>query len=185
VETLAIVGHSMGGLVARSACRHGDLAGHAWLRHLDDMVFLGTPHLGAPLERAGVLVDLLVEVSPYSAPFARLGRIRSAGIQDLGHGLVAGPEGRSASRRHAQQVPLPGRVRCYAIAASRQKGNGVLRRNQGDGLVPVASALGRHPQPGMGLRIPAARRWVARGTGHFGLLCRAEVYGRMRAWLER
>jgi pimeloyl-ACP methyl ester carboxylesterase len=47
VERLAIVAHSMGGLVARSACHYGAAAGHAWPNRLDDIVFLGTPHLGA------------------------------------------------------------------------------------------------------------------------------------------
>lgn len=170
VGTLAIVGHSMGGLVARSACRHAALAGHAWLRHLDDLVFLGTPHLGAPLERAGSLVDLLMEVSPYSAPFARLGKARSAGIKDLSHGMP--------------QVALPRGVRCHAIAASAQERPGEAgRRIRGDGLVPVASALGELRRRGVGLGIPAARRWVAYGMGHFDLLSRPEVYERVKAWL--
>jgi hypothetical protein len=53
VEDLVIVAHSMGGLVARSACHYGAAAGHAWPRRLSRLVFLGTPHHGAPLERGG------------------------------------------------------------------------------------------------------------------------------------
>ncbi|MGH7289534.1 MAG: esterase/lipase family protein, partial [Myxococcota bacterium] len=86
VEELVIVGHSMGGLVARSACRQGAEADHAWLRRLGKLAFLGTPHHGAPLERGGSWLDLLLGVSPYSAPLARLGMIRSAGITDLRYG---------------------------------------------------------------------------------------------------
>ena len=86
VDELVIVGHSMGGLVARSACDAARRARMRWPRQLDKLVFLGTPHHGAALERAGNRVDLLAAISPYTKPFARLGRLRSAGIQDLRHG---------------------------------------------------------------------------------------------------
>ena len=59
---LVLIGHSMGGLVARSACHYGALARHEWLRRLDKLVFLGTPHHGAPLERGGNWVDMLLGV---------------------------------------------------------------------------------------------------------------------------
>lgn len=88
VEELAIIGHSMGGLLARSAWHYGNAAGHDWSRHLNKLVFLGTPHHGAPLERGGNWVDIVLGASPYTAPFARLGRIRSAGITDLRHGYL-------------------------------------------------------------------------------------------------
>ena len=78
IEDLVIVGHSMGGLVARSACLTGEAAGHAWRKKLDKLVFLGTPHHGAPLERMGNWVDVIVGRAPYAAAFARLGKIRSA-----------------------------------------------------------------------------------------------------------
>src|SRR5690606_26992599 len=65
IERLSIVGHSMGGLVARSACLHAQRSGHAWLHSLDAIVFLGTPHRGAPLERGGHWLERLLSVSPY------------------------------------------------------------------------------------------------------------------------
>ena len=169
IEQLAIVGHSMGGLVARSACHYAKLAGHAWPKRLDHLVFLGTPHLGAPLERAGAQADLLLEISPYTAPFARLGKIRSAGIKDLSRGSLR--EGR----------PL---VRCYAIAASKQARPGARgAKIRGDGLVPVNSALGRHSDASLDLGLPETRRWVGYGMGHFDLLGRKDVYERIARWL--
>lgn len=77
---------SMGGLVARSAFHHGEAAGHRWPRLLRHLVFLGTPHHGAPLERGGNLLASILELSPYAAPFARIGRLRSAGVTDLRFG---------------------------------------------------------------------------------------------------
>ncbi|HET9694212.1 MAG TPA: hypothetical protein VFP48_07495, partial [Steroidobacteraceae bacterium] len=88
VAELAIVGHSMGGLVARSALHFAGSRGHAWPQRLRRLVFLGTPHHGSPLERGGHRLDYLLDLSPYSAPFTKFGRMRSAGIQALRHGAV-------------------------------------------------------------------------------------------------
>src|SRR4029453_3460663 len=51
VTELVLIGHSMGGLVARSACHYGTLASHGWLRRLARLRFLGTPHPGATAPR--------------------------------------------------------------------------------------------------------------------------------------
>jgi hypothetical protein len=199
VTDIAIVGHSMGGLVARSACHFAanseggaSAAQGGWLARLRALVFLGTPHHGAPLERGGAWVDLLLGASAYSAPFARLGRLRSAGINDLRHGTViddghAHPKGSHAAlhdRRSA--VPLPAGVAAYAIAASLGQRAGDGRdRVLGDGLVPVASALGRHARRMHRLAIPPARTRVLYGRGHLDLLSDAAVIEQVDAWLRQ
>ena len=188
VDRLVIIGHSMGGLVARSACHYAAHAGHAWRKRLDELVFLGTPHLGAPLERAGAWVDFLIGISPYTAPFARLGKVRSAGIKDLRHGYLrdedwqAGPRTRERSARGTP--PLPAGVGCYAIAASKQqRPSSSWAKARGDGLVPVSSALGRDRDPSLDLAFPETHRWVGYGIGHLDLLSRLDVYEHIRAWL--
>ena len=98
VQRLVMVGHSMGGLVARSAVQAAERSALAWPERLGDLVFLGTPHHGAPLERAGHWVDLVLGATPYAAPFARLGRVRSAGITDLRHGNVLDADWAGADR---------------------------------------------------------------------------------------
>jgi pimeloyl-ACP methyl ester carboxylesterase len=184
---LVLIGHSMGGLVARSACHYGAAARHQWLRRLGKLVFIGTPHHGAPLERGGNWVDVLLSASPYSAPLARLGKIRSAGITDLRFGNLVDEDWnkrdrfeRGADLREA--VPLPKGAACYAIAASTGKTAGDLGgRLIGDGVVPLASALGRHANPKLALAF--ADSWVAYGTNHLDLLSSAEVYGKIKQWL--
>lgn len=188
IEQLSIIGHSMGGLVARSACHAASQAGHDWVARLDHLVFLGTPHFGAPLARAGTWADFVIGISPYTAPFARLGKVRSAGIKDLHHGYLRDQDWQlpHAARRGVDANPLllPRGVRCYAIAASKQersKSPGSSIR--GDGLVPVNSALGRHRDPALDLGLPAARRWIGYGMGHFDLLSRSEVCEQVKGWL--
>ncbi len=152
-------------------------------------MFLGTPHHGAPLERGGNWVDILLGVSSYTAPFARLGKIRSAGITDLRHGSVVDEDwaGRDRFERAGDlrvAVPLPENVQCYAIAATIGTKTGVLSdRLIGDGIVPLNSALGRHDDPVRALSFPEDRQWIGYGMGHLDLLSRPEVYARIRKWL--
>ena len=186
---IIVLGYSMGGLVARSAAHCGGLSGHRWRRRLSTMVCLATPHQGSSLERRGHDLELLLDKVPFAAPFARIGRVRSAGITDLRHGSVldddwrdAGPAFRRAGERHP--VPLPSDVACYAIAASRSASvSGEGRGMRGDGLVSVASALGWHRDPRRALDFPAANRWIATSTGHLELLSSAPAYQRLRKWL--
>jgi hypothetical protein len=190
VEEITLLCHSMGGLVARSAVDSALAGKLAWPELPLRIVFLGTPHHGAPLERAGSWADLLIGLSPYSAPFVRLGRIRSAGIQDLRHGNVRNSDwqdrdgdGRADGRT---PLPLPKRVKAYAIAVTTQqrREDGDDGKLRGDGLVPIASALGEHTDPAFDLRIPRSRRWVGHGISHLELLGNAAVHARIHRWLQ-
>ncbi len=190
IEDFVIVGHSMGGLVARSACRHAEEAGHGWRTKLGKIVFLGTPHHGAPLERIGNWVDDILGRTPYAAAFGQLGKIRSAGVTDLRFGAVLDEDWRGRDRFAREPdprrpVPLPKSVACYAIAATTAASPGAVKDLLiGDGLVPVASALGRHKDPARALKFPRDRQWIACEMGHLDLLSRREVYERMAAWLR-
>lgn len=190
VESIAIVGHSMGGLVARSAYHVAAEKKQKWPARLNQLIFLGTPHHGAPLERAGSWIDMLIGLSPYSAPFARLGKLRSAGIQDLRHGNVRTEDWQHRSGDDLADgrtpMPLPESVRYYAVATT----TGAARKDKSrdgtrsDGLVSIASALGRHPDPAFDLRIPATHRWIGYGINHLQLLSDAAVYRQLLGWLS-
>jgi len=187
IERLAMLGHSMGGLVARSAIHHGALiqrGGLRWPTRVSDLVCLGTPHQGAPLERAGHGVDLLLSAAPYAAPLARLGQLRSAGINDLRWGnIVSGPAGDPGAHPGAP-VGLPPTTRCFAIAADLGPEAGSLKgKLLGDGLVPVASALGKHSDPDRRLAFAADAQAVVHETGHLELLSSAEAFALLRRWL--
>jgi hypothetical protein len=189
VEEITLLCHSMGGLVARSALDVAFGQALAWSKVPTRIVFLATPHHGAPLERAGSWADQLIAISPYSAPLVRLGQMRSAGIQDLRHGNVrdADWQGRDALDRIDARtpMPLPEPVRAYAIAATTQapRSDGSHRTLRGDGLVPIASAFGEHPDRAFDLRIPESQRWVGHGLHHLGLLGSDAVYQRLARWL--
>jgi hypothetical protein len=178
VERLAILGYSMGGLVARSACDHARSAGHAWLSRLHDLVFLGTPHHGSPLERGGDRLDALLGASPYTVALSRLGKLRSAGITDLRDARLTAEDHRLPA--------LPRRVRSYAIAGSIAERAGSLREQLlGDGLVPLNGALGLHADPARSLGLPKAHQRVVHGTSHLGLLDSIEASEAICTWLAK
>jgi hypothetical protein len=178
VTELAIVGHSMGGLVGRSALHYAGLAGHDWPGRVRRLVFLGTPLHGSPLERGGHRLDYVMELSPYVAPFTRIGKARSAGIMDLRHGSIT-------AGAHAF-IALPEDVDCFALAATLgRKRNLVSERLVGDGLVPLDSALGRHPDPERTFSIPAEHQWVGHEMGHLELLHRPEIYAQLSRFFRR
>ena len=187
VKELVIIGHSMGGLLAHSACHYGELAGHAWRKKLRKLVFLGTPHQGAPLERGGNWINVILELSPYTAALARLAKIRSAGITDLRHGSILDEDwqhgDRFAHKKRRAVVPLPADVKCYAVGVAIGA-DALSRPLLGDGLVPLRSALGQHPDASRSLNFAPSQQWVGYGMNHLDLLDSAEVYEQLRRWLS-
>jgi len=185
LKEFVILAHSMGGLVSRSAYHYGIAAGQTWPQHLRKLVLLGTPHHGALLERGGNWVNLCLGLSPYTAPFARLGKLRSAGVTDLRYGNLLDEDWQGVDRfEHAgdlrHPVPLPEGVSCYAIAANLADKGGNLF---GDGMVPVNSALGRHEDPRLALSFASSRQWVGYGMNHWDLLSHAAVYAQVKRWI--
>lgn len=189
VESLSIVTHSMGGLVARSACHYGSGEKLAWRSKLKKLVFIGTPHTGAPLERGGHWITSLLGSTPYAGPMARLGKLRSSGITDLRHGSVLDEDwqGRdrfvsSASSIHP--LPLPTDVDCYAIAGtSGHRDDDLSSRLLGDGLVPLASALGQHDDPKHALSFQQGHTVIVYDSNHLKLLGDLSVYEAVRQFL--
>jgi hypothetical protein len=140
------------------------------------MVFVATPHHGAPLERGGNWLETVLGVTRYSAPLARLARVRSAGVTDLRFGNIVDEHWHARDRfelgRDARApVPLPRGVHCYAAVA------------ENDALVPLASALGEHEKPDLALGLPESHRFVAKGAGHVDVLRRPEVWDQIERWL--
>jgi len=179
----------MGGLVSRSACYYADQADFRWLAQLDSLIFLGTPHHGAPLEKGVNLIDNIIEINAYSKPFSRLLQIRSSGFTDLRYGNLVADDWEEHNRFKVQgdqrtPVPLPQNVACYTIAATKGETQGKLNDKLiGDGLVTLDSALGEHKDPALQLNFPPSNQWIGRKMDHWDLLNHSDVYAQLKGWL--
>jgi len=189
LRSISILAHSMGGLVSRSAYHYGKEAGMQWPERLEKIVFLGTPHHGAPLEKGGNWIDSLLDVSPYSAPFSRLGKIRSSGITDLRYGNLhdedwQGRDRFAPSGDQRTPRPLPEGVAVYAVAATTTARPSIHGDQIGDGLVPLHSALGHDEIGSYNLAIPQTHQRVVRNINHLDLLSDAAVYDAINEWFS-
>jgi pimeloyl-ACP methyl ester carboxylesterase len=187
VEAIALVGHSMGGLVARSACHRASGDGAAWARLVRQSVSLGTPHAGAPLEQAVHVLSAGLAVLPETRPFSNFLRRRSGGIRDLRRGSLVDEDWRDcdpdALRAAAcAEVPLlEGAKHCFVSATVTKSRRHPVGRLLGDALVLVPSATGRSRTR----RIPFEEELGLHvgGAHHFALLNHPAVYERLRGWL--
>jgi pimeloyl-ACP methyl ester carboxylesterase len=159
---IALIGHSMGGLVARAACHRGG----DWTSRVRVTVSLGTPHLGAPLAQAVHHAGTGLGVLPETRPFANLLDRRSAGIRDLRHGFLL------------DEVPLlEGPTHCFVSATVTRSPKHPVGRLLGDILVLAPSASGRgHLEFHHGLELG--------GTHHLALLNHAEIHEQLLTWLS-
>ncbi len=190
VEELLLVGHSMGGLVARSGCHQGQQAGAAWVPCVRHVVCLGAPHLGAPLEQGVALLGVALGAVAETRPFAMLVNGRSAGIKDLRYGYLLeddwggchDPD--SCLADHRTDVPLLATANHYVVAATvTGDPRHPLGRVVGDLLIRPASAHGRHRYRRHIPFSPEARRQLG-PLHHFHLLNHPAVYEAIRVWLD-
>lgn len=187
VESLTLVGHSMGGLVIRSAGWYGHRERRGWLKKLRRVVCLGTPHHGSPLEKAGHAFDVAIGKFPYLAPLA-LGKHRSAGIKDLSHGDLLDEDWQDYQphlpRQDARRaVPLLHGVDYYFAAATLGKNSkDPLGFLLGDLLVRLDSALGSHNDQVKKLDVREDHCRVFHEKNHFDLLDDPRVHEQVLEW---
>lgn len=168
VDEWVLIGHSMGGLVARRAQALAAESGMAWALRVPMIVCLGSPHQGAPLAKIGHVATAALAVSEVTRPLARIAGARSRGIKDLRRGL-------GAASRNAGAPAL--RLVFATLGDEAGGGMGALVGNLfGDGLVRGGSAADE------GVEGDVQRAEVA-GLGHMGLLNHPRVYAVIRAWL--
>jgi pimeloyl-ACP methyl ester carboxylesterase len=188
VEDIALVGHSMGGLVARAACCCASEDGMSWVRRVHHVVSLGTPHLGAPLEQAAHRAAYALWQLPETRPFGNFLRRRSSGIRDLNRGSLVDEDWRErdpdALRLAAcREVPLlEGAVHHFVSATVTRSREHPLGRLVGDVLVLVPSASGESKTRRIGFRAEDGHHLG--GAHHLALLNHPAVYEKLRGWLS-
>ena len=187
LQRIALVGHSMGGLVARSAAHQAALRGAAWIKHVTHLVSLGTPHMGAPLEQSVHYLSAALHALPETRPFGTFFRRRSSGIRDLRQGSLVDVDWRDCDRdalraRACEEVPLlDGATHCFVSATLTRDPGHPVGRLLGDCLVLVPSASGRSRTRRLDFRDEDGLH--IGGASHFALLRHPQVYEQLRTWL--
>jgi pimeloyl-ACP methyl ester carboxylesterase len=188
VDEVALIGHSMGGLVSRSACHYGDRDGHSWTRKVRHVVCLGSPHLGAPLERLANRAGRALSRLPETRPLAAFLDVRSAGVKDMRFGSCVEEDWCDCDPHHLSDectdVPfLTGATYYYVGATLTRDPDTRTARLVGDLLVQYASASGSGPAR----RIPFDPDHGAHvgGVNHLQLLNHPAVYEQISRWLAR
>ena len=189
VENIALIGHSMGGLVARSACHYAELEDRGYTSKISHVICLGTPHVGAPLEKAANVASWPLTRLPETRPFADLFITgRSAGIKDLRFGSCLEEDWCDCDpdeflRDRCCECPfLESATYCFVAAtlSADPSGAGGL---VGDLLVTYRSASGE----GRRRRIPFTAEHGSHvpRADHLRLLNHPAVYERIRDWLAQ
>jgi pimeloyl-ACP methyl ester carboxylesterase len=188
VEELMLVGHSMGGLVARSACHYAEQDGRRWADSVRHVFCLGSPHLGADLEKGVNVMGWAFGRLPETRALGSFLNARSVGIKDLRFGSCVEEEWSDSDpdeflRDRCREVPFLPDANYYFIGATLSEGP--LGSLLGDLLVRIPSASGRGN--GKGRRIPfeVDNGLELSGLTHFDLLNHPAVYERIRAWVTR
>jgi pimeloyl-ACP methyl ester carboxylesterase len=188
VEELLLVGHSMGGLVIRSACHYRERAGAPWVDAVRHVTLVGSPQLGAPLARWAHFAGRALAKSKEVVPFAPLLTTRSAGIDHLRFGYLLDEDWtdcdtNACRQNHRHDVPLLATANQYTIGATLTGSpEHPLGQLVGDLLVQPASAHGRR-QPRHHIAFAIDHSQDFGRLNHFQLLNSPNVYRAMQTWL--
>ena len=192
VEDLTLVGHSLGGLLIRSACHYGARLGQSWPAKLRRVFYLGSPHLGAPLEKLGNLVSAVLKM--FNQPVVRLVRHvidrRSVGIKDMRYGNLVDedweghdPDALLDNRR--TYVPLDPNAAHYVIGSTvTDRSDHLVAALFGDVMVRVPSSLNQARPGDNSPRFPPENVKLLGGITHPGLAHHASVYRQIKHWCE-
>ena len=190
VEELLLVGHSMGGLINRSACHYAMQEEYPWVERVRNVVTLGAPHLGAPLEQAAARLGVALNWTPESRPLARALAQRSVGIKDMRYGALVdedwqGQDPDAWGPDRCADIPLLENAAHYVIGATvTRDSRHPLGRVIGDLLVLYPSSAGQS-RSGRKVAFEVDNTRHLGGLNHFHLLNHPRVYEVMLEWLRR
>jgi pimeloyl-ACP methyl ester carboxylesterase len=184
VDEIVLIGHSMGGLIARSSLYSARSADHDWINYVNHLVALATPHFGSPIEKGAHVASQLLTTTAVTRSLGVFINGRSAGIKDMRHGSIhptdhsEHPES-SEGGRVVVAPPIKGIRQHHAVGVVTDSNSHPLGILFGDLVVRVNSATGVSSTG----RVASANVRVFGGLDHLGLLHDASVHNQIREWL--
>ncbi len=181
IEEIALVGNSMGGLVARSAMQAGQVARLGWPAAVQRLVAVGSPHLGSPLEKLAAGASRALRFAPETRPLSHFLESRSQGIKDLRSGAINDDEVRAArSVEHFVSSQPAGVEHLFIAGVVTADVDHPVGMMLGDLIVRAKSATGR----GRSRSVEAKEAVVLGGRRHFDLAGDPDVISQVRKWLS-
>jgi pimeloyl-ACP methyl ester carboxylesterase len=191
IREIIFIGHSMGGLVIRSACYYGKKKKAPWVPKVKKIFFLGTPHLGTDWEKIGHVTSVILQMIPnfVTKGIASLGNRRSAGIKDLRFGYLLDEDWQGQKDKiwhdNRHPVSLLEGVDYYLIASTLAKqSKNFFSEYFGDGLVPSRSASGKSIYKELVLPFLPHHCKTVKGLSHKGLTHHHRVYQQIKKWCK-
>jgi triacylglycerol esterase/lipase EstA (alpha/beta hydrolase family) len=187
IDEVALIGHSMGGLVCRSASHYA--ASSEWAAKVRHVFTLSTPHHGAPLERAANAASAALARLPETRGFANALNLRSAGIKDLRYGYLLDEDWLDQDpdaflRDTGREIPFLETANHYFVCATLSRDpNTTTARIIGDLLVLQPSAWA-HRKRGERMRFAVEHYSHVGGANHFAVLNHPAIYAQIRRWLS-
>ena len=190
ITSIDLIGHSMGGLVSRSALFYGKQNMYQWFHMVENLVCLGSPHHGAVLERFGFTLQEKTGRFPIVKLVSQIVNIRSNGILDLRFGSVRDDDWEHNMARigmmddNRKPAPLPSHINTFLVAGTLEfeKRKNRTLKVIGDYLVSVKSALGEHPNPRFRLKLPESHKAIFYGLNHFEIQFHRDVAEQVAKW---
>lgn len=149
VKSLHLMGHSMGGLVIRSACHYGKRNRHVWVEKVRSIFLIAVPNAGAALEKLGhMTTGALNRIARWH--LGTIGNIleqRSDGIKDLRLGSMLEEDWINSKMKPASVIdrapvpPLPGIEYHILVGNLSANEKSLMAKYFGDGLVTHSSAI--------------------------------------------
>ncbi|MFH1438147.1 MAG: alpha/beta hydrolase [Pseudomonadota bacterium] len=191
-EEIILIGHSMGGLVVRSACYYADKDGEAWVKKVKKVFLIGSPHMGAYMEKIGNLTSVILKLilNPYTRIISGIINMRSSGMKDTRFGYLLDedwkgkdPDTLLSSNRHP--VALLEGVDHYVISSTIKDPGHPVSLFIGDGVVSRSSAAGKALFREDGIAFPEENFRSFSNIGHPRLRRHPDVYEQIREWMKR
>lgn len=144
ISEINLIGHSMGGLLIRSAGYYAGIQRQDWTQFIKKIFLIGVPNKGSYLAQTAEFMNELFKKADISKDelISSFIDIRSNGIKDLAHAYLTDEDWLNSNKNKIKKFkvhPLSG-VKYYLIAGILGK-NKIFRTYFGDGLVGSESAI--------------------------------------------
>jgi len=192
INEISLIGHSMGGLLLSSASIYGQNFNHKWIKKAKNFIYIGSPHMGSPLEKLGNIISFALDIPnhPVTDLIEKIVNVRSSGIKDLRYGNIKHEEWKDHNpdeflTSHREKISLLQGAKHYAIAGTIPNNpDGVASNIIGDALVRKPSALIDDMQKEYGNQLKSDNIQTFPGVNHINLGHNLDVYKQIKKWLD-